>query len=244
MPDRIIKESICTSDTLNSLTDFEERVFFRLTVCCDDFGRFDARPNVLLARLFTLRTGVSGMETRIKKAISRLEAAGLVELYEIGGRPYLQIVTWDKHQRRRAQKSKYPGPQSPSKTIDGDCQQPPSSDDTCQQTLSNVPEYESVNESVNESERKRTRRFVPPTVEEVKEYCQERQNDVNADDFVDFYTAKGWMVGKSKMQDWKASVRTWERKNKQAYGGESRSVEKPPPRKKIMLPKGVPRNGS
>ena len=55
------------------------------------------------------------------------------------------------------------------------------------------------------------KRFVPPTVEEVREYCQERRNSVDPQKFVDFYEAKGWMVGKNKMKDWKASVRTWER---------------------------------
>lgn len=54
-------------------------------------------------------------------------------------------------------------------------------------------------------------RFVPPTVEEVRAYCLERGNNVDAQMFVDFYTSKNWMVGKTKMSDWKASVRTWER---------------------------------
>jgi predicted phage replisome organizer len=55
--------------------------------------------------------------------------------------------------------------------------------------------------------------FTPPTVEEVKQYCQERNNNVDAETFVDFYECKGWMVGKNKMKDWKAAVRTWERKD-------------------------------
>ena len=57
-------------------------------------------------------------------------------------------------------------------------------------------------------------RFVPPTADEVREYCEERGNGINADDFVDFYQSKGWMVGKNKMKDWKAAVRTWERSRK------------------------------
>ena len=55
-------------------------------------------------------------------------------------------------------------------------------------------------------------RFIPPTVEEVREYCLERGNNVDAQCFVDFYSSKGWYVGKSKMKDWKASVRTWEKR--------------------------------
>ena len=57
----------------------------------------------------------------------------------------------------------------------------------------------------------REARFTPPSVEEVAAYCQERGNGVDAARFVDFYSSKGWMVGKSKMKDWKAAVRNWER---------------------------------
>ena len=57
-------------------------------------------------------------------------------------------------------------------------------------------------------------RFTPPSVEEVRSYCQERNNKINAEDFCDFYASKGWMVGKNKMKDWKACVRTWERSRK------------------------------
>lgn len=56
-----------------------------------------------------------------------------------------------------------------------------------------------------------TYRFTPPTVDEVKQYCSERRNSVDPQSFVDFYQSKGWMVGKNRMKDWKACVRTWER---------------------------------
>lgn len=57
----------------------------------------------------------------------------------------------------------------------------------------------------------KSKRFVPPTVDQVREYCQERGNTVDPERFVAFYSSKGWMVGRNKMKDWKASVRTWER---------------------------------
>lgn len=60
-------------------------------------------------------------------------------------------------------------------------------------------------------ESKKANAFCPPTQEEVEAYCCERQNNVNAQKFIDFYSAKGWMIGKNKMKDWKAAVRTWER---------------------------------
>lgn len=65
-------------------------------------------------------------------------------------------------------------------------------------------------------ERKRYARkpFIPPTVEEVRAYCTERGNNVDPQAFIDFYESKGWMIGKNKMKDWKAAVRTWEQSDR------------------------------
>ena len=54
-------------------------------------------------------------------------------------------------------------------------------------------------------------RFKAPTVEEVQEYCTERGNNIDAQHFIDYYSARGWMLGKNHIKDWKACVRTWER---------------------------------
>lgn len=124
MPDRIIKESICTSDTLNQLTDFEERFWHRLTVNCDDYGRFDARPAILKGRLFPLAE--SKTQKNMTDALNKLASVGLIELYEVNGRPFLHVVTWDKYQRIRAKRSKFPPP-----------------DGTCRQMPSNVPVIQS-----------------------------------------------------------------------------------------------------
>ena len=56
-------------------------------------------------------------------------------------------------------------------------------------------------------------RFTPPSVADVEAYCLERGNSVDPERFVDFYTSKGWKVGKEPMKDWKAAVRTWEKTN-------------------------------
>lgn len=64
-----------------------------------------------------------------------------------------------------------------------------------------------------EREKKTAKRFTPPTVEEVRKYCEERKNGVDPERFVDFYASKGWKVGQNGMKDWKACVRTWERRN-------------------------------
>ena len=60
---------------------------------------------------------------------------------------------------------------------------------------------------------KKRKRFTPPTVEEVAAYCGERNNRIDPQTFVDFYESKGWVVGKSKMKDWKAAIRTWEKRD-------------------------------
>lgn len=85
----------------------------------------------------------------------------------------------------------------------------------------NVDVNVNVNENVDEDEKEKKKgtnvpkeksRFVPPSVENVTEYC--RENDyryVDANYFVDFYISKNWYVGKNKMKDWKAAVRNWQR---------------------------------
>ena len=122
MPDRIIRESICVSETLNQLTDFEERFWHRLTVNCDDFGRFDARPAILKGRLFPLLDGKTKKD--MADALNKLASVGLVELYEVDGKPFLQVVTWSKYQRARAEKSKFPSPAD-------SCRQPSSDSPEC-----------------------------------------------------------------------------------------------------------------
>lgn len=85
-----------------------------------------------------------------------------------------------------------------------------------------APEVEEEREKEEEKERdgkKRTaKRFTPPTVAEVRAYCQERQNNVDPERFIDYYTSNGWKVGKNPMKDWKAAVRTWERQGWNGYG--------------------------
>lgn len=71
-------------------------------------------------------------------------------------------------------------------------------------------------DSIGESVRgEKAKRFYPPTLDEVKQYCEERKNNIDPMAFIDFYSSKGWMIGKNRMKDWKAAVRTWERKRKE-----------------------------
>ena len=56
---------------------------------------------------------------------------------------------------------------------------------------------------------KKSSRFAPPSLNDVNSYIEENNYSVNGENFIDFYSSKGWMVGKNKMKDWRAAVRTW-----------------------------------
>lgn len=69
--------------------------------------------------------------------------------------------------------------------------------------------------------KEKTSRFTPPTLQEVSDYCKERENNINPSNFIDHYETNGWMRGKTKIKDWKACVRTWEKsENKQEVYGQ------------------------
>ena len=69
----------------------------------------------------------------------------------------------------------------------------------------------SAHDGAHACEEPKRKFFTPPTVEEVREYCRSRNNNVDPEQFCSFYESKGWMVGQNRMKDWKASIRTWER---------------------------------
>ena len=88
--------------------------------------------------------------------------------------------------------------------------------DNVQQEL-RVKSLELRDNSLEKEKDKKRKRFTPPTVEEVRAYCQERNNSIDPDAFVDYYTANGWVQGRGKpIKDWRATVRTWEARDKQS----------------------------
>lgn len=82
--------------------------------------------------------------------------------------------------------------------------------------IDNVIDIDNKTNVINKEsvkEKSTTSRFIPPTLEQVQAYCLERNNLVDPNKWFDFYQSKGWMVGKNKMKDWKAAVRTWEKES-------------------------------
>ena len=108
MPNRIIKESIRTSDTVAEMTDFQFRLWVGLIVSADDYGRGDARSEILKGQIFPLRKKVK--EKDIESALNGLAALGCVELYSVNGKPYYSFPTWGDHQRIRNSVQKFPSP--------------------------------------------------------------------------------------------------------------------------------------
>lgn len=113
MPNRIIKESICTSGNLDNLSPEEEVFFYRLIVNCDDYGRTDARPQILRAKCYPMKMDRITNED-VSAWLAALVREKLIILYAVEGKPFLQFITWDKHQQVRAKKSKFPAPDSKS----------------------------------------------------------------------------------------------------------------------------------
>lgn len=108
MPNRIIKESICTSEKIASLTDFEFRLWTGLITQADDAGRGDARPAIIKGHVFPLRDRLTIKD--IDVSLQALAAKGCVSLYEVDGKPYFWFPGWARHQRVRDCKPKYPEP--------------------------------------------------------------------------------------------------------------------------------------
>lgn len=109
MPNRIIKESICTSEKIAALSDFEFRLWVGLITQADDAGRGDARPAIIKGHVFPLRDQVTAKA--ISTGLHALATVQLVSLYTVGGKPIYWLPGWSEHQRIRDCKPKYPAPE-------------------------------------------------------------------------------------------------------------------------------------
>lgn len=145
MPNRAIKESICYSDEIDKLSPEAEVLFYRLMVNCDDFGRLDARPQIIRARCFPLRidhTTTKNVEDWLRELIE----AGLLYVYQVEDKQYVQMTKWEKHQQKRAKHSKFPSPDNGEVVMI-------SSDINCNQLQEYVPENRESRIETRESRR-------------------------------------------------------------------------------------------
>src|SRR3990172_6898738 len=105
MPNRVIRDSALASKKLATVSAEAERLFWRLLMVADDFGRFQAEPSILLARCFPLQVKDYSVK-QVSRWYAELTRCGAIIGYEVGGDSFGQFLVWN--QRSRAEKSKYP----------------------------------------------------------------------------------------------------------------------------------------
>lgn len=164
MPNRIIKESALDSEDLDKLSNGAERLFWRLVVVADDFGRFEGSPQVVKARCFprkvdTLRT------SEVQTWMNELEPS-LVRFYHVNGRQYGFFINWLTHQQKRANKSKFPEPPVDNSPISGSEQN--QRDSNCNHLQSNVSEIEIESEIENRDREAAAQSAAPVKVKELR----------------------------------------------------------------------------
>ena len=81
------------------------------------------------------------------------------------------------------------------------------------EVLTKMLKNNNIINNTNLTDSNKKERFKKPTLDEVKNYCILRNNNIDAESFIDFYESKNWQIGKNKMKDWKACIRTWERRD-------------------------------
>lgn len=132
---------------------------------------------------------------KVSKFLDDLESDEMITQERTTQRTTITIVKYEVYQSKEQQK-----------------EQRRNSEGTAEEQPRNTNKKEKNDK--NEKKVNNTVRFTPPDIDTVRDYCTERNNSVDPQAFIDFYSSKGWMIGKNKMKDWKAAVRTWERNNK------------------------------
>ena len=217
MGNRMLKESIRTSKSVNSLSDFQFRLWVHLITYVDDFGRGSADPELIKSFAFPRRKSVT--ERQIYDAMAILANTGMINLYEVDGESYFYFPKWTAHQRIQAQKSRYPDPEAATSVQIV----PPSStvlhgESRC----STVSHGESpseveveVEEELSKKERVERKKFSPPSLEDVKNYAVERNSSVDPVAFYEFYSAGQWVDSNGNpVRNWKQKFLTWESRDK------------------------------
>lgn len=215
MPNRIIKESICTSENLNMLTPNAEILFYRLMVNADDFGRYYGNPGIVKAHCFPLRVDDIHSE-EVSAWLDELELAGLIVRYAVDGTQYICFQKWLKHQRKRANASKFPAPES-------SCGQMTADDSKCPPNRNRNRDYsnrESRVEIVIENDEE-----MIPGLNDVIDFAESRRSKVDAVEFFRYYDPY-WKDGDGKpIKNWKKLFISWERRVTDGRSSDSRESE-------------------
>lgn len=145
--------------------------------------------------------------SKVQRILKLFENEQLIEQQTCNKNRLITIVNWNEYQDNTQESEQQNEQQLNNKRTTTEQQL------NTNKNIKNV-RIKDIKESTTSSTKEKAKRFSPPTLEEVKNYCLERKNAVEPQRFFDFYTAKDWYIGKNKMKDWKAAVRTWENKDK------------------------------
>ena len=154
----------------------------------------------------------------IKQALSMFKELGLIEILENGAIYMLDIQNFIGKGSTEADRQRLYDRRISDERKQKKLTQSRNLEEICKKS---TPEIEielekkiKIEKEIDSSAKSTTtkrKRFEKPTLSEIKQYCIERNNNVNAEQFYDYYESNGWKVGKNSMKDWKAAVRTWER---------------------------------
>lgn len=222
MPNRIIKDSILTSETVGGLDDFAFRLFVSLICLADDCGRGRANPAILRGQAFPLRDDVT--KAQVEQALQELHDAGAVQIYRVNGTEYFWLPSWEKHQRVRYN-PRWPGPEEADErplTAAESGQQPLTAANSRQQPLTAAESGEKPPNQIksNKIKSNTNKRCVPdnniyinkegtPTQEEVSEYFREEGIVTDPVKFFNYYEATGWTTKGAPIKNWKALAAYW-----------------------------------
>lgn len=157
---------------------------------------------------------------KIRTALELLKKLSFITCKSTNKCTIVSIVNWDTYQQRQPEDNQ----QYCQQTNQQVNQHLTSAQPAPNQRLTTIQECKNIRTEENNNtpltpqggeREKRSSRFTPPSPDEVQRYCDERHNGIVGSEFCDFYASKGWMIGKAKMKDWKAAIRTWERKRQE-----------------------------
>lgn len=185
---RTVKPEFFTSESVLAVSPLARLFFIGLWCEADREGRLKWKPKTLKFRY------LPSDSVNIEKLCLELESEKMIVTYAIDGVDYCEIPSFTSHQviNNREKESILPSRDSDASTT----------------------RESGRKEGKEGKERKGTTRFTPPTLEQVIQYNIERKNFVDANKFINHYSANGWMRGSTKIKDWKACIRTWEQNDK------------------------------
>ena len=149
--------------------------------------------------------------TTVQLAIQTFEQFGMVEVID----NIMMISNWEKYQNveglekiREQTRIRVANHRSKQKQLECNVT---SNVTVTECNATDIDKNRLEEDKKEEKNNSKTKRFKKPSVEDIETYCNERNNNINPNAFYDYYESKDWMIGKNRMKDWKAAIRTWER---------------------------------